>query len=74
MMTNKENSFNKWYYSWYIANYCSDMTSDEAKVLYERVHSDHKVQTVKNLMELSWNESRKFVNKEEFPFNNPFGW
>lgn len=73
-MTNKENLFNKWYYSWYFDNYCRGMTTEESSLLYERVHSDPKVQAVKSLMELSWNESRKLINKKEFPFNNPFGW
>ena len=72
---NKDNGseFLNWYHGWYFDNYCSGMTVDEAVLLYERVHSNPKVQVVKNLTELSWNESRKVVDKKEFPFNNPFG-
>lgn len=73
---NKDNNseFLIWYHGWYFDNYCSGLSVDEAVTLYERVHSEPKVQVVKNLMELSWNKSRKVANKTEFPFNNPFGW
>ena len=71
--------FDEWYFAWYNKRYCEGLSESDALELYNRVHTDKKIQSVRDLMYFSWLESRRLLDRKtlktkEFPFNNHFNW
>lgn len=71
--------FDEWYFAWYKKRYCEGLSESDALEIYNRVHTDKNIQSMRDLMYFSWLESRRLQNrktlkKKEFPFNNPFNW
>jgi len=56
--------FDEWYFAWYNKRYCEGLSESDALELYNRVHTDKKIQSVRDLMYFSWLESVEIAEYE----------